>query len=134
MVLIALAALNSLKPPGAPAPLRLERVLASGTAGLAPSPISPARAATAPPVARLEPPRGPWAMATPPTWLTTVDPAAGLGPPASVDAGAPIADTVPRPQAVGLAAVTALVLPPQTLAARVSVPLPRPRPPASTRP
>jgi hypothetical protein len=76
-------------------------------------------------------------MAAPPTWLATVDAAAGLGFPTEVDPAAPISDTLARPAVVGLAAVTALVVPPLHSSASVSpndVPLPRPRPSVTPRP
>jgi hypothetical protein len=152
------------EPPKAPAPRRLGMALAGATAGLgsastvvqtiritpqsaaaspapAASPSAPARRQSRPE------PRGAWAMGAPPTWLATVDAAAGLGLPAEVDPAAPIADTIARPKVVGLAAVTALALPPRTLAqapasdatqvAEVEdVPMPRarPKPPARSKP
>jgi hypothetical protein len=127
-----------LEPSKAPASRRLELALAGNAAGLASSAavIPAAKAASAPPApaARPEPMAGVWAMALPPTWLTTVDAAAGLGVPTAVEASVPIADTLPRPSVVGLAAVSALVIAPQhfdTSALPRAVPLPRPRPPKS---
>ena len=117
---------------------RLELALAGSAAGLATSSavIPAANAAAAPPdpAERPDPPRGVWAMATPPTWLATVDAAAGLGVPTAVDA--PVADTLAPPAVAGLAAASALAIPPPMLAvqpAAIRVPLPRPRPPQSSR-
>jgi hypothetical protein len=142
--LVAFVALHSVirsyvEPSKAPAPRRLELALVGSTAGLASSAavVPAAKAAGAPPVPAARPDSlkgGVWAMATLPTWLATVDPAAGLGVPASVDAKAPIADSVARPTVVGLAAVSALAIAPMALATpEHAVPLPRPRPPESKR-
>lgn len=91
------------------------------TTGSAPpsSPIvaQPASPSPAPTVREAQPePRSGWAMATPPTWLATVDAGAGLGVPTEVGPSAPIADTIPQPKAAGLAAATALALLPRPLA------------------
>jgi hypothetical protein len=99
----------------APAAPRVEMALAGGTAGLAPPAPVIARAnaaavAETPPPPQPEAPKGPWAVAAPPTWLATVDPAAAF---VAAPFAAPSSNFDPQPEPADVAA---------------DVPLPRPRP------